>query len=281
MLGRKGKIELAVCIVYPHGSNYKLRKQHINEAGRLMQSVPPGVPIWAFGDWNFVQNPAIDSVNQGPKAKNEGLVQWQRIAKDIHLVELLDRYGGDTRTRDELTYTPFDAGTSGANINRISRRLDWFCGNKEARQLVDTSNIRGCLSHIPPWFKPGPNAPRAGTDHATVTLDMTLPNAPPKREKIEACANAAILRGTVPGGTTYAEKAEPILMRTLELLAEGDMSDAEMQKLQDKTLIKCVREAFQTHEKEHQRHKRKTNVIPSIRAELTAINETFYHASHH
>jgi hypothetical protein len=107
MLGRTAKIEVAFCVVYPHGSNAAVRKHNLNEISTLLQRVPDGVPLTAFGDWNLVQNPAIDTVHCS--SNNEGLKQWQRLAADNELVELLDAYGGDMRTRTELTFSPFGA----------------------------------------------------------------------------------------------------------------------------------------------------------------------------
>eukprot|EP01047_Picozoa_sp_COSAG01_P050206 COSAG01_NODE_5050_length_4524_cov_189.554802_2_plen_124_part_00 len=79
----------------------------------MLHIVPPETPTWIFGDWNFVQNQDIDEINRKPKAKNIGLDTWKSIARDIGLVELLDKYGGTNRSRTELTWTPFE--TTDAN----------------------------------------------------------------------------------------------------------------------------------------------------------------------
>ena len=101
------KIEVAFCVVYPHGGNAAMRKYNLNEIATLLQRVPEGVPLTTFGDWNLVQDPAKDTVHCC--ANNDGLKQWKRLAADANLTELLDAYGGDTRTRTELTFSPFGA----------------------------------------------------------------------------------------------------------------------------------------------------------------------------
>jgi hypothetical protein len=49
MLGRTAKIEVAFCVVYPHGGNAAVRKHNLNEIATLLQRVPDGVPLTAFG----------------------------------------------------------------------------------------------------------------------------------------------------------------------------------------------------------------------------------------
>ena len=291
MLGRTTKIEVAFCVVYPHGGNAAMRKYNLNEIATLLQRVPEGVPLTTFGDWNLVQDPAKDTVHGC--ANNDGLKQWKRLAADANLTELLDAYGGDTRTRTELTFSPFGARARKikppAPDNRVfadcivpppipprlAKRLDWYACNVEACALIDTYNIRSVLLTVPPWFKPEAGDEQAGTDHSTIFLKQRLPKVQKQnRDKQQTQANAAILQATVPGQPTYAERATPILTAALQAVQEAaaEGNHERVQELQDQALLDCVRVAYGAHEAAVQAASNRDNAVTSCKKEIDDLD---------
>jgi hypothetical protein len=131
------------------------------------------------------------------------------------------------RTVTELTFSPFEIKKAAAQryIPRKHKRLDWFCANKElCDQIVGgTDDIRQSLETIPPWFKPPNNRTRAGTDHATIVLQINTPNttADNTNKKKEACANAKVLSHACKDKPTYAQRAAPILANMLHKMRKA------------------------------------------------------------
>ena len=171
---------------------------------------------------------------------NEGLQQWRAMAKAGGLVELLDEFGGPTRHRTELTWTKFRTDTADKTLPP-AKRLDFFCINAAARDLIDTGNVRDALTTVPPWFCATAVDSRAGTDHSSIFLKTTTARAA-KKEKRRTQANATILRTRVPGEPSYSERATPILNEAIKAIktatANGD--DAAAQQLQDRAMLDCV-----------------------------------------
>jgi hypothetical protein len=200
VLGRNGKAELVICVVYPHGRHPEQRKRNIKEVASLLRTAPLQLPVLLAGDWNFVQDPVKDTRNCKHDIKNTGLQQWKELASEHELVELLETHGGNQRSVTELTFSPFEIKKNAVQryIPRKHKRLDWFCANQELCDRITggTEDIRSSLETIPPWFKPPNNRARAGTDHATIVLQINTPNvvAGNINKKKETCANAKILK---------------------------------------------------------------------------------------
>eukprot|EP01047_Picozoa_sp_COSAG01_P082887 COSAG01_NODE_17115_length_1177_cov_3.120594_1_plen_112_part_00 len=70
--------DMVVGVIYPHGSNHRLRRMHVTQMSTLLRTrAPSNLPIYIGGDWNFVQNPEIDTMQMlkpGKAADHQGLI---------------------------------------------------------------------------------------------------------------------------------------------------------------------------------------------------------------
>ena len=275
LLGKaNGTITAAYSAVYMHGGDTAQRKTNLNNLADLHNLVPAGVPLTCVGDWNLVLQPTIDTLGCDLSTMpNEGLQQWRAMAKAGGLVELLDAFGGPTRHRTELTWTKFRTDTADKTLPP-AKRLDFFCINAAARDLIDTGNVRDALTTVPPWFCATAVDSRAGTDHSSIFLKTTTARAA-KKEKRRTQANATILRTRVPGEPSYSERATPILNEAIKAIktatANGD--DAAAQRLQDRAMLDCVCVAYAEHEAAVLAHRAETSEVRAVLAEIADLDD--------
>ena len=116
LLGRAaGKPELAVAVIYPHGGKHALRKKNLLETVELMQELHLNdLLVYMGGDWNMVIDWDVDTANCSSKSKNAGFNEWEILAKECELKELLAHYRPTTvrRPESDLTWTPFAGDTA-------------------------------------------------------------------------------------------------------------------------------------------------------------------------